>query len=165
MGTNQPRKWKLTVPKTIKKMLVRPPMTNFPFSSCPQSLPASGSFPMSQLFAWGVYIYIYKGFPGGASGNKPSYQCRRHKSCAFDPWVGKIPWRRGHGNPLHYFCLENPMDREAWWATVHGVTQSWTHWLKWLSTYIFTNVYVCVYIYVCVCSFDIYFRGTRYLKR
>ena len=27
----------------------------------------------------------------------------------------------GHGNPLQYFCLENPMDREAWWATVHGV--------------------------------------------
>ena len=27
----------------------------------------------------------------------------------------------GHGNPLQYFCLENSMDREAWWATVHGV--------------------------------------------
>ena len=26
----------------------------------------------------------------------------------------------GHGNPLHYFCLENSMDREAWWAKVHG---------------------------------------------
>ena len=28
----------------------------------------------------------------------------------------------GNGNPLQYSCLENPMDREAWWATVHGVT-------------------------------------------
>ena len=28
----------------------------------------------------------------------------------------------GHGNPLQYSCLKNPMDREAWWATVHGVT-------------------------------------------
>ena len=27
----------------------------------------------------------------------------------------------GHGNPLQYSCLENPMDRGAWWATVHGV--------------------------------------------
>ena len=32
----------------------------------------------------------------------------------------------GNGNPLQYFCLENPMDRGAWWATVHGVTNSWT---------------------------------------
>ena len=30
----------------------------------------------------------------------------------------------GNGNPLQYFCLENPMDRGAWWATVHGVTES-----------------------------------------
>ena len=29
-----------------------------------------------------------------------------------------------HGNPLQYSCLENPMDRGDWWATVHGVTES-----------------------------------------
>ena len=33
---------------------------------------------------------------------------------------------RGHGNPLQYSCLENPMDRGAWWATVHRVRKSWT---------------------------------------
>ena len=32
----------------------------------------------------------------------------------------------GNGNPLQYSCLENPMDRGAWWATVHGVAKSWT---------------------------------------
>ena len=32
----------------------------------------------------------------------------------------------GHGNPLKYSCLENPMNRGAWRATVHGVTKSWT---------------------------------------
>ena len=31
-----------------------------------------------------------------------------------------------HGNPLHYSCPENPMDREAWWTAVHGVTESQT---------------------------------------
>ena len=36
-----------------------------------------------------------------------------------DPWVGKIPGE-GNGNPLQYSCLENPMDRGAWWTTVHG---------------------------------------------
>ena len=32
----------------------------------------------------------------------------------------------GNGNPLQYSCLENPMDGGAWWATVHGITKSWT---------------------------------------
>ena len=32
----------------------------------------------------------------------------------------------GHGNPLQYSCLEDPMDRGAWWATVHTVSLSWT---------------------------------------
>ena len=32
----------------------------------------------------------------------------------------------GHSNPLKYSCLENPMDREAWWATARGVTKSQT---------------------------------------
>ena len=31
----------------------------------------------------------------------------------------------GNDNPLQYSCLENPMDREAWWATVHGVAKTW----------------------------------------
>ena len=43
--------------------------------------------------------------------------------------MGSIPgWGRsaggGHGNPLQYSCLENPMDRGAWWVIVHGVTES-----------------------------------------
>ena len=33
----------------------------------------------------------------------------------------------GHSNPLQYSCLENPMDRGAWWAMVHRVAKSWTH--------------------------------------
>ena len=41
------------------------------------------------------------------------------------PGLGRSP-REGNGNPLQYSCLENPMDGGAWWATVHGVTKSWT---------------------------------------
>ena len=41
------------------------------------------------------------------------------------PGLGRSPGE-GNGNPLHYSCLENSMDRGAWWATVHGVTKSWT---------------------------------------
>ena len=41
------------------------------------------------------------------------------------PGLGRSP-RDGTGNPLQYSGLENPMDRGAWWATVHGVTKSQT---------------------------------------
>ena len=41
------------------------------------------------------------------------------------PGSGRSPVG-GHGNPLQYSCLENPMDRGAWWTIVHGVTQSGT---------------------------------------
>ena len=45
--------------------------------------------------------------------------------------------REGNGNPLQYSCLENPVDRGAWWAAVYGVAQSWTR-LKQLSLYAWT---------------------------
>ena len=41
------------------------------------------------------------------------------------PGLGRSPGG-GHGNPLQYSCLENPVDRGAWRATVHGVTKNWT---------------------------------------
>ena len=49
------------------------------------------------------------------------------------PGLGRSP-AGGHSNPLQYSCLENPMDRGDWWATVHMVAKSWTL-LKQLSTY------------------------------
>ena len=48
------------------------------------------------------------------------------------PGLGRSPGG-GHGNPLQYSCLENPMDRGAWRATVHRAAKSWTR-LKQLST-------------------------------
>ena len=50
-------------------------------------------------------------------------QCRRPKGRWFDPWV---EGRGGHGSQLQYSCLENLMDRGAWWAIVHGVPKSQT---------------------------------------
>ena len=55
------------------------------------------------------------------------------------PGSGRFPGE-GNGNPLHYSCLENPMDGEAWQATVHGVTESrrglsdFTLFISWLKT-------------------------------
>ena len=50
------------------------------------------------------------------------------------PGSGRSPGG-GHGNSLQYSCLENPMDRGAWWVTVHGVSESQAR-LKQLSTHI-----------------------------
>ena len=48
----------------------------------------------------------------------------------------------GHGNPLQYSCLKNPVDRGAWWATVHRVANSWI-WLKRLGTHTHTPLLLC----------------------
>ena len=54
---------------------------------------------------------------------EPACQCRRRKRHRFDPWGGRFPGG-GHSDPLQYLCLKNPMDRVAWWATVHEVAES-----------------------------------------
>ena len=56
-------------------------------------------------------------------GKEPACQRRRHVRHRFDPWVRRISWRRD-GNPPQCSCLENPLDRGAWRATVHGVTET-----------------------------------------
>ena len=65
----------------------------------------------------------------------------------------------GNGNPLQYSCLENPMDRGAWWATVHEVTKSQTPLsmhtptMMYVITYLFTclnrHLFICLYLYIC----------------
>ena len=65
------------------------------------------------------------GFLGGTSGKESTCHCRRHRRCRFDPWLGRSPGG-GHGNPLQYSCLGNPMDRGTWWAAVPRVTKSQT---------------------------------------
>ena len=45
----------------------------------------------------------------------------------------------GHGNPLQYSCLENPIDRGAWWPTVHGVAKSWTRLSDFTFTFTFSD--------------------------
>ena len=68
------------------------------------------------------------GFLGGTSGKESACNAGNPGSI---PGLGRSPGG-AHGNPFQYSCLENPMDRGAWRATVHRVTKSWT-WLKWLS--------------------------------
>ena len=64
-------------------------------------------------------------FPGGASGKNPPANAGDIREEGLIPGWGRVPGE-GHGNPLQYSCLENPMDRGAWWATAHGVAESET---------------------------------------
>ena len=66
-----------------------------------------------------------RGFPGGSACKESACNVG---DLGFHPWVWKIPWRR-EWLPTLYSYLENPMDRGAWRATVHGVTKNQT----WLS--------------------------------
>ena len=61
-----------------------------------------------------------KDFPGGSDGKASAYNAGDPGSI---PSLGRSPGE-GNGNPLQYSCLKNPMDRGAWWATVHGVAES-----------------------------------------
>ena len=60
------------------------------------------------------------GFPTWLSGKESVCQA---KDVGLTTGSGRSPGK-GNGNPLQYSCLGNPMDRGAWWATVHGVTKS-----------------------------------------
>ena len=65
---------------------------------------------------------LLKDFPGGSDGKASAYNVG--DLCSISGW-GRSPGE-GNGNPLQYSCLENPMYRGVWWATVHGVTKSRT---------------------------------------
>ena len=80
-----------------------------------------------EIFKWQLEISM------GAS------QVAQNPPATPETWVWSLGWedaleKEGHGNPLQYSCLENPVDRGAWQATVHKVTKSQT-WLKQLSIY------------------------------
>ena len=81
----------------------------------------------SEIFFRAVYEFgappiVYSGFPGGAVVKNMPESTGDLDSI---PGSGRSPGE-GNGNSLQYSCLENPMDRGAWWATVHGVTKNQT---------------------------------------
>ena len=66
-----------------------------------------------------VYILFFMGFPRGSAVKNPPANAGDLGSI---PGLGRFP-REGNGNQLQYSCLENPMYRGTWWATVHGATK------------------------------------------
>ena len=88
-----------------------------------------------ELCGWQKCLYLYW---GGSWASQVALVVKTLPANAGDKTeagsilgLGRSPGGR-HGNPLQYSCIEYPMSRGGWQATVHGVTKSWT-WLKWLS--------------------------------
>ena len=65
------------------------------------------------------------GFPDGSAGEESACSAGDTEEMSLTPGWGRSPGG-GHGSPLQFSCLENPMDRGAWWATVREVTKSQT---------------------------------------
>ena len=86
------------------------------------------------------------GYPGGTSVKKKkklTCQCRRSKRHA-----GSILGAgRSPGNPLQYSCLENPIDKGVWWATVHGTTKSWAQLSVCTHTHTDLNIFKAPFLY------------------
>ena len=74
-------------------------------------------FSLLSLDNFSMPVYGKFGLPGDSGGKEPTCNVGNPR---FNPWVWKIPGE-GNGYPLYYSCLENSVDRRAWWATVHGV--------------------------------------------
>ena len=89
-------------------------------------------------------ICLSNNFPGDAQASQMALVLKNPPANAGDLRdLGLIPGSgrtsgEGHGNLLQYSCLENPMDRGAWWAIDHSVTKSWTL-QKWLSMHAHTH--------------------------
>ena len=83
-------------------------------------------------------IWIQAGFPGGSVVKNLPANAGDATDAGSIPGSGKSPGGE-HGNPLQYSCLKNPMDKTAWWATVHRVTKRWTRFSDW--TKITSNAY------------------------
>ena len=88
-------------------------------SSAPVGFPErEAPRPDADMLPGELHYRLEQGLPGGSvAKNPPAVQGPRP-----DPWVGNSPWGRA-GNPLQDSCLENPMDRGAWQATVHGISR------------------------------------------
>ena len=94
------------------------------WDGCPNPISNKGSV-LPSVFPAGkqvVLISSLEGFPGGSDS--------KESTCSAGD-LGSIPGSgrslgKGNGNPLQYYCLENPTDRGAWQAKVHAVTKSWT---------------------------------------
>ena len=108
---------------------------------------------MKDIRNFGSFVcYVFPCIPGSHGSSQVAPVVKNQLANAGDervggwiPGLGRSPGG-GHGNPFQYSCLENPMDRGAWRATVHIVAKTWTR-LRPLSTHAGTGSLETCYFY------------------
>ena len=90
---------------------------------CSRGVAASGVWRDGRSYGFSRGVAMSWVFPGGKEPISVNAGDVRNSSLI--PGLGRSP-EGGNGNPLQYSCLENPMDRGAWWVIVHGVAKSGT---------------------------------------
>ena len=103
--------------------LQHPVKTNY--TKQPNTAPGTSQVLNKQRYCYYWKPYMLKSFPGASVGEESAGNAGDTGGEGLTPGSGRA-LGGGHGNPLQYSCLENPMDRAAWWTTVRGVTKSWT---------------------------------------
>ena len=103
-------------------------------------------------------------FPGGSEGKASNCNAGDLGSI---PGSGRPPGE-GNGNPLQYCCLENPIDRDAWWATVHGIAKSRTQLSNFTFSISFLSIhksikytYLCMYKHLCIVFLNFTFLALK----
>ena len=84
---------------------------------------------------YGIIILQFVGLPWGRGGGME-----------FDYISSALLYGEGNGNPLQYSCLKNPVDGGAWYATVHGVSKSWTRLSDWTELMMDNVEHLFVYL-------------------
>ena len=147
--TSLPHFRKLTVPRAFSKSKVWLRSVTFILLNWVLRLSALLEFPIiwfykesstsvthsSHIFR--LIIYISEGFPGDTNGKEPACQCRRHVRHGFDPWVGKIPWRRAWQPTQAFLSGESHRQRSLVGYSPQGRKESDT-----------TEVTACTHAYI-----------------
>jgi len=107
----------------------------------------------NMIYSKNVYIKAVWGFPWGLDDKESA--CNAGDPCSI-PGLGRSPGE-GNGNPLQFSSLENSIDRGAWWATVHGVAESWTQLSDYTFQKQFNTGYLLLYLIIVLLSVSIQF--------
>ena len=109
------------------------------------------------LYCVYMYIYIYthiytQWLPRWYNGTRSTCQCRRHRSCGFDPWVGKIPWSRKWQTgpvflPGQFHRQRSLVGYSPWGYKESDVTEPLS---TWIHIYIYIHIYTYLYTYIYV---------------
>ena len=102
------------------------PKASHAFGSCKVIHPFTFYLSINSSILTDIYwaLSMFQGFPGSSDGKESACNTRDQGLIS-----GSGRSTEGNGNPLQYSCLKNPMDRRAWWATIHGVTRVGHDWM------------------------------------